>query len=139
LSSPADDASTNGVILGGYTAGQGGIQGYEASVENAFESISGINTSYAAATASSELTGGAPIQTSSEQQTSEYLSQTANGVYNDPNPQIIRRPATVGPLIYQQKVFVRFLQPPPIPPPGVITQMVTIYVIYIHFILATYY
>jgi len=135
VSSSSDDASTNGVILGGYTAGQG----YEASVENAFESISGINTSYAAATASSELTGGTPIQTSSEQQTSEYLSQTANGVYNDPNPQIIRRPATVGPLIYQQKVFVRFLQPPPIPPPGVITQMVTIYVIYIYFILATYY
>ncbi|CAF0760214.1 unnamed protein product [Adineta steineri] len=40
-------------------------------------------------------------------------------LYRDPNgPQIIRRPPAQGPLTYQQNISVRFLQPPPVPPPG---------------------
>ncbi|CAF4436592.1 unnamed protein product, partial [Rotaria magnacalcarata] len=38
--------------------------------------------------------------------------------FNDPNPQIIRRAAVGGAVTYQQKILVRFLQPPPVPPPG---------------------
>ncbi len=41
-------------------------------------------------------------------------------LFQDPNPpQIIRRPPAQGPVTYQQNVSVRFLQPPPVPPPGV--------------------
>jgi hypothetical protein len=41
-------------------------------------------------------------------------------LFQDPNPpRLIRRPAAQGPLTYRQNVSVRFLQPPPIPPPGV--------------------
>jgi hypothetical protein len=100
--------------------GQTGLTEYEAGSSGAaFESSSGINASYAAA-ASSELVGSAAIQTTSEQQTTAYLTQTATGIYNDPNPQIVRRAATEGPITYQQKILVRFLQPPAVPPPGVI-------------------
>jgi len=41
-------------------------------------------------------------------------------LFQDPNPpQVIRRPAAQGPITYRQNVSVRFLQPPPVPPPGV--------------------
>ncbi|CAF4281707.1 unnamed protein product, partial [Adineta steineri] len=42
----------------------------------------------------------------------------SRGLFQDSNPQIIRRPAPGGPLTYTQNIRVRFLQPPPIPPPG---------------------
>jgi hypothetical protein len=41
------------------------------------------------------------------------------GLYVDANPQIIRRPAAGGIQTYTQNIKVRFLQPPPVPPPGV--------------------
>jgi hypothetical protein len=44
---------------------------------------------------------------------------TGAGLYVDANPQIIRRPAAGGIQTYTQNIKVRFLQPPPIPPPGV--------------------
>ncbi len=102
--------------------GQARLTEYEASSSGAFESNTSINALYGAA-ASSELTGGTAIQTSSIQQTNAYLTQTATGIYNDPNPQIIRRAATEGPITYQQKILVRFLQPPAVPPPGVIYEI----------------
>jgi len=41
-------------------------------------------------------------------------------LFQDPNgPQVIRRPPIQGPLTYRQNVSVRYLQPPPLPPPGV--------------------
>ncbi|CAF2520716.1 unnamed protein product [Rotaria sp. Silwood2] len=40
------------------------------------------------------------------------------GLYKDPNPEVIRRPAPGGPQTYTQRVLVRFLQPPAVPPPG---------------------
>ena len=43
----------------------------------------------------------------------------AQGNYQDPNPQVVRRPPACGPQTYVQNVRVRFLQPPPVPPPGV--------------------
>ncbi|CAF4731950.1 unnamed protein product, partial [Rotaria socialis] len=42
----------------------------------------------------------------------------AQGLFKDPNPQIIRRAAVGGVQTYTQNIKVRFLQPPPIPPPG---------------------
>jgi hypothetical protein len=36
-------------------------------------------------------------------------------LYYDPEPQIIRKPATTKPVVYNQNIKVRFLQPPPVP------------------------
>jgi hypothetical protein len=48
------------------------------------------------------------------------LNYAGGELFQDPNPpQIIRRPAAKGPITYRQNVSVRFLQPPPVPPPGV--------------------
>jgi hypothetical protein len=47
-------------------------------------------------------------------------SNYAGELYQDPHPpQIIRRPPAQSPITYRQNVSVRFLQPPPLPPPGV--------------------
>ena len=101
---------------------QAGLSGYAGSSGNGFGSSTGFHTSYAAAEAS-EQSSAATIQTNSSQQTNEYLSRTETNLFNDPNPQIVRRAATEAPVTYQQKILVRFLQPPPIPPPGVIERI----------------
>ncbi|CAF0722618.1 unnamed protein product [Rotaria sordida] len=47
------------------------------------------------------------------------ISNYHGEIFHDPNPpQIIRRPPAQGPITYRQNVSVRFLQPPPVPPPG---------------------
>ena len=52
-------------------------------------------------------------------QLTKNYATNAQGLYQDPNPQIIRRPAARGVQTYTQRVLVKFLQPPPVPPPGV--------------------
>lgn len=101
---------------------QAGLSGYDGSTRGVYGSSSGFNTSYATATigATSEQSTGAAIQTESVQQTNEYISRSGTSLFHDPNPQIVRRATTEGPVTYQQKILVRFLQPPPVPPPGVI-------------------
>jgi len=66
--------------------------------------------------------GGGYNSSNFEQQLSSLTtnySTDAGGLYQDPNPQVIRRPALGGGQIYTQRVLVKFLQPPPLPPPGV--------------------
>ena len=58
------------------------------------------------------------VQQSSSAATTTYATD-AQGLFQDPNPEVIRRPATEGTRSYVQRVVVRFLQPPPVPPPGV--------------------
>ncbi|CAF1588634.1 unnamed protein product [Adineta ricciae] len=53
----------------------------------------------------------------SQQQIQQYATN-AQGLYQDPNPQIIRRPAQGEQITYTQNIKIRFLQPPAIPPPG---------------------
>jgi len=48
----------------------------------------------------------------------QQYATDAQGLFQDSNPQIIRRPAPGGVQTYTQNIRVRFLQPPPIPPPG---------------------
>ena len=36
-------------------------------------------------------------------------------LYYDPNPEIIRKSTTTNPVVYNQNIMVRFLQPPPVP------------------------
>ena len=51
-------------------------------------------------------------------QSAQVYATDAQGLYQDPNPQIIRRPAPGGVQTYTQNIRVRFLQPPPVPAPG---------------------
>ena len=44
----------------------------------------------------------------------ETLIRTKN-LYFDPDPEVIRKPASNNPVVYNQNIMVRFLQPPPIP------------------------
>jgi hypothetical protein len=55
---------------------------------------------------------------SSSTQVQQYATD-AQGLFIDQNPQIIRRAAIGGVQTYTQNIKVRFLQPPPVPPPGV--------------------
>ncbi len=68
------------------------------------------------------LAGGAGYSSSSfegQSSSSTNYATDAQGLFKDPNPEVIRRPAPGGAQTYTQRVVVRFLQPPPVPPPGV--------------------
>jgi hypothetical protein len=69
------------------------------------------------------LAGDAGYNVSSSNYSSSSAVQTyatdAQGLFQDSNPQVIRRPAPGGNVTYTQNIRVRFLQPPPVPPPGV--------------------
>ncbi|CAM4815156.1 unnamed protein product [Rotaria magnacalcarata] len=67
--------------------------------------------------ATRDLINQTAIVTSCSEETSRYLEKYANNIYIDSNPQIIRRTTTENPVTYEQRVLVRYLQPPPLPPP----------------------
>lgn len=46
--------------------------------------------------------------------TSPTADQPA-GLFFDPNPEIIRKPQMIAPIIYKQNITIKFLKPPPIP------------------------
>jgi hypothetical protein len=46
-------------------------------------------------------------------------STDEHGFYLDPNPEIITCQDPSPALVYKQNIAIRFLQPPPLPPPGV--------------------
>jgi hypothetical protein len=64
------------------------------------------------------------IHTSSSEETKRYLERFGANVYVDRNPQIIRRATTERPETYEQRVFLRCLQPPPLPPVEVMKHMI---------------
>ncbi|CAF3609616.1 unnamed protein product [Rotaria sp. Silwood1] len=43
----------------------------------------------------------------------ETLIRTKH-LYNDPDPKVIRKPSLTTPVVYNQKIIVRFLKPPPV-------------------------
>ncbi len=85
--------------------------------------IDGFGTSTAAGVdVTSEAAGvslSSTFETSSSQQQVYLDANNPKNLYQDPNPEIIRRAAQNGQVTYTQNVKVRFLQPPPVPPPGV--------------------
>ncbi|CAF0877785.1 unnamed protein product [Rotaria sp. Silwood1] len=102
-------AGAGEVVLGG----GGGISG-----EYYSSSIGGLGLQGAS---DALLVSGGYSSGALEQQAASVASHyavDAQGLYQDPNPQIIRRPAPGGPQTYTQRVQVRFLQPPPVPAPG---------------------
>lgn len=136
-----ESSSSYQSTTGGYgaTGGYGGANGYGSngfSGSSGYESSgvsggagygsSGYDASGASGTlgyGSAGLTGDAAYNSSSSQYSSSTAVQSyptdSRGLFQDNNPQIIRRPAPGGNLTYTQNIRVRFLQPPPVPPPGV--------------------
>jgi hypothetical protein len=51
--------------------------------------------------------------------TSHLPLESKNRLYLDPDPKIMRKKITDHPVTYEQKISLRFLQPPSIPSPGV--------------------
>ena len=64
------------------------------------------------------------IHTSSSEETMRYLERSGHHVYVDRNPQMIRRGTTERPERYEQRVILRCLQPPPLPPPEVMKHII---------------
>ncbi|CAF5131593.1 unnamed protein product, partial [Rotaria magnacalcarata] len=90
--------------------------------------------------ATRDLINQTAIVTSCSEETSRYLEKYANNIYIDSNPQIIRRTTTENPVTYEQRVLVRYLQPPPLPPPEVMRIIVNKFnFTYLCLISATYY
>ncbi|CAF0970193.1 unnamed protein product [Rotaria sordida] len=58
------------------------------------------------------------IDTNSAEETNYYLEKSGTNIYHDPNPKIIRRARSASPVTLEQRVHVRYFQPPAIPPPG---------------------
>ncbi len=118
--SSSSSAGLGGGVVGGWNASAGanglasGASGYESS---SFSS----NVGYGAG--AGQVAGGAiGLSGSSYESSSTQVQQYATdsqGLFNDPNPQIIRRAAIGGVQTYTQNIRVRFLQPPAVPPPGV--------------------
>jgi len=112
------ESSSNGGALGGNLAYAGagyGDAGYGAS---SYES-SAYNASLGGGYAAGSADLSAANYTASSQSTAvQQYATDAQGLFQDSNPQIIRRPAPGGNLTYTQNIRVRFLQPPPVPPPG---------------------
>ncbi|CAF1125995.1 unnamed protein product [Rotaria sordida] len=74
--------------------------------------------SYGATTGARDLIDDTVINTNSLEETDAYLARSANNIYRDPNPQIIRRATADRPVTYEQRVVIKYLQPPPVPEPG---------------------
>jgi len=78
-----------------------------------FESVStGVSD------ASVVVAGGAAYDASAAAVSQVHYATDAQGLFQDPNPQIIRRANPAGVQTYTQNIRVRFLQPPPVPAPG---------------------
>ncbi|CAF3293549.1 unnamed protein product [Rotaria sp. Silwood2] len=76
------------------------------------------NGLYGTTVAAREWTNDVAINTSSLEETNEYLRKSASDLFLDLNPQIIRRATIEGPITLEQRIAVRYLQPPPVPEPG---------------------
>ncbi|CAF1237873.1 unnamed protein product [Didymodactylos carnosus] len=99
----------------GYAGDAGYAGGYDSSA--AYGVSGGYGGSYGAESASAYgISGG--YEAGSAGVVSGGWATDAQGLYQDSNPQIIRRPAPGGGVTYKQNILVKFLQPPPVPPPG---------------------
>lgn len=125
-SSTFESSSIGGGLAGDLGVGGGnyGSSAYESSYR---ASVAGLGGADAAAFNAAGAAGAASIDASSASFSSTSQSSSAavhyetdeQGNFKDANPQIVHRPAPSGPVTLTQNIRVRFLQPPPVPPPGV--------------------
>jgi len=117
-------------------AGAGGLGGASSFESAGYSSGAGLEAgavggaSFQSSSFESSSAGGAGFDVATVNQAAGYTSETnaawsrygaevrGAGLYVDSNPQIIRRQALGGVQTYTQNIKVRFLQPPPVPPPG---------------------
>ncbi len=59
------------------------------------------------------------IRTHSSEETNQYLERSAKHIYRDTSPETIHHAGSDAPITHEQRILVRFLQPPEVPPPGV--------------------
>lgn len=116
-------------LAGGAVGVDGGFAG-ASSFESSTVGLEG-GASYQSSSTFESAAGGAGFDVAAVNQAASYTAETnaawsrygaevtGAGLYVDANPQIIRRPAAGGVQTYTQNIKVRFLQPPPVPPPGV--------------------
>ncbi|CAF0740582.1 unnamed protein product [Didymodactylos carnosus] len=104
-------------VSSGFADGYSGSSGYESygSGSQGLEAGFGGSSYDSSLYSSDDYAGGADF---SGGYGADGYNVSASGLYQDSNPQIIRRPAPGGPVTYKQNILVRFLQPPPVPPPG---------------------
>ncbi|CAF2589127.1 unnamed protein product [Rotaria sp. Silwood2] len=118
LPSSSHESSTSERILHDNTTSRFDRNKYEVSCQNASEYTADKYISCGSTAVASEMINDTVIRTNSSEETNQYLEKSANNIYKDPNPQIIRRATTECPVTYEQRVSVRYLQPPAVPPPG---------------------
>lgn len=100
-----------------------------------------FSSSYGTVTVNDKIVSDMVLETNSLEETDRCLERTVD-VYKDPSPQIIRRGTLDSPVTYEQRVFVRYLRSPKLPPPGVRKQKQNIYKFYLMklcMLLAPYY
>ncbi|CAF2867258.1 unnamed protein product [Rotaria sp. Silwood2] len=88
------------------------------SSHDALQSTADKYSSYGYRAAADRWTFDMAIHTISLEETNEHLRRSNSDLFIDSNPRIIRRGATEGPVTLEQRVVVRYLQPPPVPEPG---------------------
>lgn len=130
-SSVYDSSTAGGAGLGGNLAyssaglggaGYGSSSAYESSYRSSVGNVGGdlgnVNVVGTAGLSAADASS-ASFSSGSQSTSIQNYPTDAQGNFNDPNPQVVRRPAQNGPLTYSQNIRVRFLQPPAVPPPGV--------------------
>ena len=118
----------------GYGASAYEASSYRSSVGNIGGDVSNLNVVGAAGVSAADA---ASASFSSASQSANFQYETdAQGNFKDPSPQVVRRPAQGGPLTYSQNIRVRFLQPPPVPAPGVRSFYSCLIFIHVQLILA---
>ena len=65
------------------------------------------------------------VYTATAEETKRKLASLGDSIYNDPNPEIVQQAVCESARRYEQRILVRYLQPPPAPEPGVMKQMST--------------
>ncbi|CAF1398176.1 unnamed protein product [Adineta ricciae] len=109
----------NGASNGFYSSSSSSFSGVGA---GSASSVNGLDTGFAQqgqlATSSTSEAGFGSNNFEQRSFALTTYATDAQGLFKDPNPEIIRRPAPGGQQTYTQRVIVKFLQPPPIPTPG---------------------
>jgi hypothetical protein len=101
----------------GYGAGAGAYDAAYAGGVGSYGYDAGV-ASYGYGADAALVAGGAAYESAASTTQVQQYATDAQGLFQDSNPQIIRRPAPQGVQTYTQNIRVRFLQPPPVPPPG---------------------
>lgn len=106
--------------LSSFSSGTAGASGgFDVNVATADGSAAvGTGVAVTGGTASSST-----FEANTTQQQIQQYATDKQGLFQDPNPQIIRRPAQGGQVTYTQNIKIRFLRPPPAPEPGVSTHI----------------